>query len=377
MSDDYRVPYTKILDIKPHNNAEKLEIATVYGWQVIVRKGIYKPGDQIVYVPIDSVLTPELEKKIFGEDSKVKLHKHRVRQIRLRGLASQGMCIDPKDLSDIVNFDYVDLETDLSSVLNIQKYEPPTIGPSQTVGKDRQRNKKEDNPFFRKFNGVNNIKWFPDLFKETDEVIIQYKVHGTHVRFAKAPFVATTFWRKLQKFFGLAPKFANLYGSNNVEISKMMSFKGFYQDNIYGRCLEKYNVFNKIKDGEFVHGEIYGDGIQKGYSYGCSSGEHKLIIFDVRVLLEDGKQKWLNPEEVEAYAKERGFDFVPVLYRGPFNKEFAYTLAKGPSALHPSQKVREGCVVKDRYNYDNEQNKKALKIINEDYLNDPTNTDFQ
>src|ERR1035437_9805367 len=77
----YKVPYTTILDIQPHTNAERLELATVYGFQVIVSKGRYKVGDMAIYIPIDSILPVELEEKIFPKDSKVKLHHHRVRQI--------------------------------------------------------------------------------------------------------------------------------------------------------------------------------------------------------------------------------------------------------------------------------------------------------
>src|ERR1019366_276226 len=48
----YKVPLTTILELNPHNNAERLELATVYGFQVIVRKGQYKVGDKVIYIPI-------------------------------------------------------------------------------------------------------------------------------------------------------------------------------------------------------------------------------------------------------------------------------------------------------------------------------------
>jgi hypothetical protein len=75
-----------------------------------------------------------------------------------------------------------------------------------------------------------------------------------------------------------------------------------------------------------------------------------------------------NSEEVESFAKDRGFEFVPVLYKGPYSKEVVDHCTKGPSVFDPNTKVREGCVVKSRYNYDVEQNKNCLKSINPDYL---------
>ena len=168
------------------------------------------------------------------------------------------------------------------------------------------------------------------------------------------------------KFFKLTPRFENVYGSNRVELTNRKGYTGFYGEDIYGRLLKKEDVFSKIEDGEFVHAEIIGPGIQKGYDYGLF--EHQLVIFDVRNLQSDGTQKWMNPEEVEEYAKQRGFNFVPVLYKGPFSKEVVDHCTKGPSVFDANTKIREGCVIKSRYNYDNEQNKRCLKSINPDYL---------
>jgi RNA ligase (TIGR02306 family) len=136
---------------------------------------------------------------------------------------------------------------------------------------------------------------------------------------------------------------------------------------------DKLDIFNKIKLGESVFGEIIGPGIQKGYEYGLK--EHQFILFDVKVLNADGTQKWLSPSEVKTFAIERGLQFVPVVYEGPFNKELAYTLTKGPSLFCPKEKVREGIVIKASENYSVDGNKQALKWVSEDYLNDPSNTD--
>jgi hypothetical protein len=102
----------------------------------------------------------------------------------------------------------------------------------------------------------------------------------------------------------------------------------------------------------------------------------KFILFDVKILNEDGTQRWLGPDEVNAFAKERGFDVVPEVYRGPFSMALAKELTLGDSVLAPSQKVREGVVIKAIEGYtDMRGNNKALKVISEVYL-DKEQTDF-
>lgn len=370
----YKVPYTTILAIGPHDNADRLEIATVYGFQVVVAKGKYQVGDKVIYVPIDSILPTPIENILFPEDSKIKLHKSRVRQIRIRKVASQGMLIDPKDLSAILNFSMIPLETDLKAVLGVKKYEPPQEllkGPS---GKPGGRTKKDEHPLFHKYNGLDNIKWFPNKFKEGDQVVIQEKLHGTNARASILPFQANTLWKRIKKAIGLAPKFEQCYGSNNVEISAKSEYKGFYGDDIYGNVFKELDVFSKIKPGETIFGEIIGEGIQKNYTYGVKG--HVFVLFDVKVLQPDGKQVWLSPSQVKDYAIHRGFELVPYLYEGPFNKEYAYSLTKGASVYCPDQKIREGIVIKAREDYSVEGNKQALKWVSEDYLDDKDNSDF-
>ena len=180
--------------------------------------------------------------------------------------------------------------------------------------------------------------------------------------------------KKLKKLLRLSPAVENCYGSNRVEISSKSGYVGFYGEDVYGFAFHKADAFNKIKLGETVFGEIVGPGIQKNYSYGLK--EQKFILFDVKVLQADGSQIWLTPDEVEAFAKERGFDMVPILYKGPYNKELAYALTKGKSEFNDkSEKVREGIVIKAAKDYSIDGNKQALKWVSEDYLSDPSNTD--
>src|SRR6266700_1726959 len=129
---NFKVPYTTILKIDPHPNADRLEIATCYDFHIVVQKEKYSAGDRIIFIPPDSILPSWLEEKLFDKNSKIKLNKSRVQQIRIRGFASQGMIIDPQDLVDHLGLDWFrklgsyEPEEDLAELLGIIKYEPPT-----------------------------------------------------------------------------------------------------------------------------------------------------------------------------------------------------------------------------------------------------------
>jgi RNA ligase (TIGR02306 family) len=369
----YKVPFTTIVAVFPHPNAERLELATVYGFQMIVQKDKYKAGDRVIYIPIDSIIPEWLEDILFPEGSKITLNKRRVRQIRIRKCASQGMIIDPKDVESHINTEYVALEENLATVLGITKYQPPAQR-FQGFSGPKLRNKPFENPRFHKYGGIDNIKWYPNFFNEK-EVIIQEKLHGSNCRASYAKSSANTLWKKIKKLFGFLPEYEYCYGSNNVQLQERTNHSSlYYGEDVYGAVLKKVDAFSKLKPGETIYGELIGEGIQKNYDYGHE--ERHFVLFDVKIERPDGSQEYLDPEEAEAFAKERGFDFVPVLYRGVFNAEFAKKLATGASVYNNKQKVIEGVVIKVRKEYGNNSSKKALKLINEVYLDDSSNTDF-
>lgn len=367
----YKVPLTKILAINPHSNADRLALATVYGFQVIVSKDKYKVGDPIIYVPIDSILPTWLEAQLFPEGSKIKLSQSRVRQIKIRSIASQGMIIDPQDVAAKVNPAYLKHEQNLAEILGITKYEPPTNANTQGVPGQRKK-KPYENPRFSKYGGVDNIKWFPGFF-EGKEVVIQEKLHGSNCRAGYLKTEANTLWKKFLRLIGRLPEYEYVYGSNNVQLQDRKSYGGYYGEDVYGKVLKKVDAFSKIPKGAIIFGELIGPGIQKNYDYGHT--EHHFVLFDVKIVLDDGQQEYLNPGLVEAFASAKGFDFVPVLYRGPFNAELAKQLSMGPSVYNPKQKVREGIVIKTEQDYGSNGGKRALKLISEDYLADASNTD--
>lgn len=367
----FRVPVTKIKRIDPHSNADRLSIATVFGFQVVVSKDLYQVGDTCIYVPIDSILKKETEEVLFGPDSKVKLNKSRVRQIRIRGVVSQGMLINPSLFPQLKNLEE---DQNVAEELGITKYEPPAPSYASSHYKGPQlRNKPKENPFFHKYAGVENFKWYPDLFVEGQEVVYQPKIHGTHLRFGMLPYIPTTLWDKIRKFLRILPKYQFTYGSNNVQLQQRNGHKGYYGEDIYGAACKKYDVKNKIKPHETVYCELHGPGIQKNYSYGLS--EHAIVVFDVKVLAPDCKStRWLTVDEVHHYCLERGLPVIPTKYRGPHSIELAKEYTKG-KCMMGGDDPEEGIVIRDPNETSSYMGKKWLKLISEDYLSDQSNTD--
>lgn len=85
------------LKIEPHPNADMIELAIVGDYRSIVRKGDFKTGDLGVYIPTGSVVPEWLLKKLgLWDDEKGKgrlagKDGNRVKEIRLRGILSEGL----------------------------------------------------------------------------------------------------------------------------------------------------------------------------------------------------------------------------------------------------------------------------------------------
>ena len=82
--------FETITEILPIEGADRIEIARVQGWQSVIRKGDYKVGDQVIFVPIDTVLPPRPWNEHLWDKNDPK-KPIRVKTVRLRGAISQGL----------------------------------------------------------------------------------------------------------------------------------------------------------------------------------------------------------------------------------------------------------------------------------------------
>jgi RNA ligase (TIGR02306 family) len=351
----FEVKVVEIDDIGIHPNADKLDMATVGGWACVVARGMYKKGDKAIYIPIDSILPEELESKIFG-DAKVKLHNHRVKTIKIRGAISQGLVIS---LAIAGLPDSIKVGVDVAEKLGIKKHEPP----APRFHPQQKSSPSKSNPNFHKYAGIENIKNHTKLFQDDDEVVVSEKIHGTNFRAGWVEFSADTWWKKFKKMIGLAPKWEFVYGSHNVQLSNKLIYSGYYDTNVYAEAVVKYKLKETLKPGEVIYGEIYGDSIQKGYTYGCKKGERKFVAFDLRYM-----GKFLSYPALYGFCFARDIPAAPILFQGKFSDLKLDGLILGNSVLAPEQKVREGVVVKSRFESTSYIGRKIVKVISPEYL---------
>ncbi len=414
MATDFAVKVVSIKNVLAHPNADRLELAEISGWQCVIQKGAYKAGDLVVYIPIDSILPDQVERKLFGPDSKIKLSKSRVKTIKIRGAISQGMLASCDELGVELSEGY-----DCTKDLGIEKFEPADTPSHLGGGPNVGKKKLKKNPHFKEYGGLDNFKHYPDLFAEGEMCIITEKVHGTNFRFGWVPSAADTPLKRLKSLFGMLPKYEFVFGSNKVQLQNRVSskakwrvkllswipikgirtiaYQGYYEQNgagnVYEEAVTNYNLKELTNHPELMghvfYGEVYGSSVQKSYEYGCKDGERKLIIFDIMKVGHEAVSAgtehpgelvnpngYLDHADALGLTKRLGLQFVPVLYYGPYNKDKAKALTVGNSVLVPSQKVMEGVVIKPVNEEKCHIGRKVLKLISDAYYLRDDVTDF-
>ena len=119
----------KLDDVRKHHNADALDIATVGGWQVVVKRDEFKTGDLAVYFEIDSFIptsiAPFLTKPGHFPKTYNEVEGERLRTVRLRQQISQGLIIPiPEDTIKGAGI-LIEAGLDLTDHFGIQKWEPP------------------------------------------------------------------------------------------------------------------------------------------------------------------------------------------------------------------------------------------------------------
>lgn len=115
----------EITSLEPIEGADRIELAHVLGWQCVVNKGQFQPGDRAVYFEIDSYLPirPEFEflRKNCYKNTNLMGEGFKLRTMNFRGQISQGLCLPVTVFPEIP----VDAEigTDVTDLLGVRKWE--------------------------------------------------------------------------------------------------------------------------------------------------------------------------------------------------------------------------------------------------------------
>jgi len=269
----------RIDNLKPIDGADRIELAQVMGWQIIVQKDEFKIGDNCIYMELDSLLPDKKEFEF------MRRHKFRVRTIRMRGVVSQGLVfpltiLPTYELKRIVKMKDP-VGHDVTGVLGIRKYEKPTSDNNNQSG-GRKRYRKKD---------------FPSYVPKTDEPLLQshmkaldeLRQHKCYVT-KKYDGTSGTFFYKDGKLYTCSRN--NIWDKSNrsildiiIDFLNSMRRVGIVRkiknrNNSYIEIAEQYNLKEKLKpyDGIVIQGEICGPSIQ---SNPLGLKEKQLFVFDV------------------------------------------------------------------------------------------------
>ena len=349
----------KIINIQPIMGADQIEVVTILGWKIVVRKDEnFKVGQKVIYCEIDSILPDKPEYQF------LKRTNFRVKTIKLRKQISQGLVIsiDRSGLSNtmINKLKTEEIGKDVSKLLGITKYIATVANSRITSNKNKfhwTKKYKLTNYFwrfkwFREFiHPVIDLSW-PAHISKTDEERIQnipeilkkYKDYTLSVT-EKIDYQSVTFTKIKNKL---------VVCSRNLQNIEKTS--------LYWRVAEKYKMNDICKqyDDIVIQGEQGGPGVQKNL-YKMDSPV--LFIFNVII---DGR--FLSPAEMKMFCNKHNLQTVPYLgfiKMSQFNNvDDIIKFAEGKSVVNPNIQ-REGLVF--RYIVDG---KKVLsfKAINNKFL---------
>ncbi len=228
---------------------------------------------------------------------------------------------------------------DVKKHYGIFKYIPP-IKP--TAG-----DAEAPHPLFGEYTDIENLRNFPDVLEDGEEVIVTEKIHGTNCR------------------VGLIEG-ELMAGSMSVR-RKRPGTPEELASSIYWFPLSLPGVEAMVEELGSKHrqfilfGEVYGSKIQDLH-YGCK-GKFGFRAFD---LLADGK--YLDADPFFAVCAEYCVETAPVLYRGAYSLAKVRELSEGGTMLGDSH-IREGVVVKPVIErVDPKTGRVALKYIGDRYL---------
>ena len=110
----------KIEEISPIEGADKIEVAKILGWRIVIPKNTYKVDDLVVFVPIDTIIEPR-DWNSFLVDKNNPSNPIRIRTCEFRGQVSQGICFP---MSILPEGSY-EIGEEVSHLAGVSKYERP------------------------------------------------------------------------------------------------------------------------------------------------------------------------------------------------------------------------------------------------------------
>lgn len=344
--------------VEPHPNTTKdrLELGRIGDYRSVIGKSIFTDGQLVAYIP-EAAIIPEVLQQEMGLVGKLAgSKKDRIKAIRLGGILSQGVLYPARP--------HWKIGDDVAEELGITKWEPPI--PTHMAG-DVQRS-----PYGMKFD-IENIKMYPDVLQEGEEIVFTEKLHGTCMLVCLVP---------------EADRHPEMIDGKLIVISKGLAAKSlFFKDNeannanVYVKLAkqlklaEKLSRFAKPSESRYsptklwekpiwILGEAFG---MQDLKYGHTNGSSQFRVFGIKV-----GDTWLSYKTLEFACgpMEMNLEMVPILYQGPYSKAKIEELTTGKETLTGKQlHMREGGVITPTVERtDPKLGRVILKSVSPDYI---------
>jgi RNA ligase (TIGR02306 family) len=375
MPSDLIVPVVEITTIRPHKNADKLEIIDLFNgqYQTVTEKGLFKPGDKAIYFPVDCLIGEDLIAKYSLTSYLVGPAKDRVKCVRLRGEESFGLLIKDDDFTS-------KHKDNVADVLNVKKYEPPVRAyaynghrqPKTFLEKVKIWATRDGIVFkpdldFIKYTDIHNGRFFTDVFAPDEKVVITEKIHGANARYANLSGKTVLGSHSVQRPAVYVPEnFLTIKIKSVIcKIAGWTRGKSFIDETLWHKLLkcEYMKNFLAWERDVILFGEIYGSSVQN-LAYGIPVGEVGFRAFD---LYSVNLKKYLGYSSFKRICEQYLIPTVPELYVGKFKDIDLKTFTEGKSTL--ANHIREGVVIKPLIEDTHPKiGRKILKYISSEYL---------
>ena len=360
----------KIEHLRPHTNADRLQIATIFGNNVIVDLNV-AIGDIGVYFPSDLQLSKEfceINDLVRRKDENgnpcggyLDPDKRNIRPIKLRGEKSDGLYLPIKCLEYTQGRLKIGDRIDVVNGHEICcKYIP--VIKNKTSSKTKKCNKVRKHtapvaPLFIEHADTEQLNYNLDAFKAGDQIEITLKMHGTSNRVAYVPvlkkFKRTLFDRILGREGKPIYEYDYISGTRRTVFD---SFDGsFYGSNAFRKQFED-RLRGKLYKGEEVYFEIVGftdagtpimpigDNNKVGkdfvkqygektvFSYGCAPNDKDLpqsemYVYRMTMTNEDGDVIEYSPDFMRYRCEQMGVKCVPVFAKATIDCEGVHIYA--------------------------------------------------
>ncbi len=298
----------RVCKIVPIEGKDRIELATVENWEVIVEKGECAIGDLVVYCEYDTILPEKPEFEFLRPRCWSKLYEgFRIRNMRMAGVYSQGIVFN---VSILPKGTLIKEGANVAKTLGIVKYDPEEMKEIKAI-----RNNKKYSPLVRwllRFRICKRVILgkrkrgidYPATVKKSGETNIQ-KCYSS-VKKQCSSFYVT------EKLEGQAATFLLKPGKGKDQSVYQIFSHNAYRDNetasTWKEISDKYGMENILRKKWAVQGEIVGPRIQ-GNIYDFD--DKRFYVYKVTDT-ETGIS--LNYDQLVAFCTFTGLDMVPVLY---------------------------------------------------------------